>query len=143
MYIFFRGSILCLPDDIFVFFVLAFALLESSVHHTGVHVGRAAMGQDQMKYDPNSISHWTLDKRSGANNNNVPSSDLPPNSPESVGLVEEADHAEEDGPHILGGVPSLTGQLPGLGVIHRGVQDGDAEVTVLVNIWVPHFWLKP
>ena len=95
-----------------------------------------------MKYDPNSISHWTSDERSGANNSNVPSSDLPHISPESVGLIEEADHAEEDGPHVLGGVPSLTGQLTGLGVIHRGVEDGDAEVTVLVNVWVPHFWLE-
>ena len=72
---FFRGSVFCLPDDVFVFFVLAFTLLESSVHHTGVHIGRAAKGQ--MKYDPNSISQWTSDKCSGANNNNVPSSDLP------------------------------------------------------------------
>ena len=142
MYIFFSGSVVCLPNDVFVFFVLAFTLLGSSVHHTGVHVGRAAMGQDEMKYDPNSISHWTSDKRPGANNNNGPSSDLPPNSPESVGLVEEADHAEEDGPHILRGVPSLTGKLPGLGVIHGGMEDGDAEVTVLVNIWVPHFRLE-
>ena len=90
----------------------------------------------------NSISHWTSDKRSGANNNNVPSSDLPPNSPESVGLVEEAHHAEEDGPHILGWVPSLTGKLPGLRVIHWGMEDGDAEVTVLVDIRVPNFRLE-
>ena len=141
-WIFFRGSVFCLPDDVFVFFVLAFTLLESSVHHTGVHIGRAAKGQREMKYDPNSISHWTSDKCSAANNNNVPSSDLPHISPESVGLIEEADHAEEDGPHVLGGVPSLTGQLPRLGVIHGWVEDGDTEVTVLVNIWVPHFWLE-
>ena len=53
---FLRGSVFCLPDDVFVFFVLAFTLLESSVHHTGVHIGRAAKGQREMKYDPNSIS---------------------------------------------------------------------------------------
>ena len=62
--------------------------------------------------------------------------------PESVGLVEEADHAEEDGPHVLGGVPALTGQLPGLGVIHGGMEDRDAEITILVNIWVPDFRLE-
>ena len=56
MYIFFRGSVFCLPDDVFVFFVLAFTLLESSVHHAGVHIGRAAKGQHEVKYDPNSIS---------------------------------------------------------------------------------------
>ena len=94
-----------------------------------------------MKYDPNSISHWTSDKRSTANINNVLSA-LPGNSPESVGLVEEADHAEEDGPHVLGGVPSLARELPRLRVVHWGVEDGDAEVTILVNIWVPHFRLE-
>lgn len=31
-------------------------------------------------------------------------------------------------PDILGGVPTLRGQLPALGVIHRGMQDGDAHV---------------
>ena len=37
----------------------------------------AGLQRDKMKYDPNSISQWTSDKCSGANNNNVPSSDLP------------------------------------------------------------------
>lgn len=34
-------------------------------------------------------------------------------------------------PDVLGGVPPLRGQLPALGVIDRGVQDGDADVPCL------------
>ena len=64
--------------------------------------------------------------------------------PESVGLVEKADHGEEHGPHVLGGVPPLTGQLTGLGVIHRGVQDRDAQVTVLgAETFGCQTWNKP
>ena len=63
-------------------------------------------------------------------------------SPESVGFIEEADHGEQDGPNVLGGVPSLAGQLPRLGVVHRGVEDGDAEVAVLVYVGVPDLRLE-
>ncbi len=34
-------------------------------------------------------------------------------------------------PDVLGGVPPLRGQLPALRVIDRGVQDGDAHISVL------------
>ena len=37
-------SSICSPDDILVLFVLAFALLPSSVHDAGVYIGRAGGG---------------------------------------------------------------------------------------------------
>ena len=51
--------------------------------------------------------------------------------PESIGFIKQTDHAQEDGSHVLGWVPPFTGQLTGLGVIHRGVEDGYAQVSVL------------
>ena len=54
--------------------------------------------------------------------------------PESIGLIKQTDHTEEDGSHVLGWVPPFAGQLTGLGVIHRGVEDGYAQVSVLTNM---------
>lgn len=34
-------------------------------------------------------------------------------------------------PDVLGGVPPLRRQLPALGVVDRGVQNGDAHISVL------------
>ena len=53
--------------------------------------------------------------------------------PGGVWLVEKADDTEEDGADVLCGVPALARQLPRLGVIHRGVQDRDTQVTVLTR----------
>ena len=39
----------------------------------------------------------------------------------------------------LSRVPSLAGELSGLGIVHRRVEDGDAEVAILVDVWVPDF----
>ena len=39
----------------------------------------------------------------------------------------------------LSRVPSLAGELSGLGIVHRRVEDGDAEVAVLVDVGMPDF----
>ena len=58
--------------------------------------------------------------------------------PESVWFIEKADHGEEDGPDVLGGVPPLAGQLAALRVVHGGMQDGYAQVSVLKQgDWYP------
>ena len=51
--------------------------------------------------------------------------------PESIGFIEEADHAEKNGPDVLCRVPPLTWKLSRLRVIYWGVQNGYAEVSIL------------
>ena len=63
--------------------------------------------------------------------------------PESVGFIEKADHADEDGADVLCGVPALARQLARLRVVHGRVEDGDAEVPVLVDVGVPHLGQEP
>lgn len=36
-------------------------------------------------------------------------------------------------------VPAFTGQLAALGVVDGRVKDGDTEVTILIDVGVPHF----
>uniref|UniRef100_A0A6B0V1L3 Uncharacterized protein n=1 Tax=Ixodes ricinus TaxID=34613 RepID=A0A6B0V1L3_IXORI len=55
-----------------------------------------------------------------------------------VGLVEQRDHAQQDCPDVLGGVPTLAGKLPALRVVDGRVQNGDTQVSVLVHVGVPH-----
>ena len=81
--------------------------------------------------------------------------------PGCVGFIEETDHTQQDSPNILNvvnwliqskkqgqglivshlsWVPSLAGQLSRLRIVHWRVEDGDAEVAVLVDVGVPDFW---
>ena len=82
---------------------------------------------------------------------------LTQNLPGCVGFIEETDHTQQDRPNILNVVnwlilsqaspllshlswiPSLAGQLSGLGVVHWRVEDGDTEVAILVDVGVPDF----
>merc|ERR1719189_1663839 len=56
-----------------------------------------------------------------------------------VGFIEEADHTQQNSPNILSWVPSLAGQLPRLRIVYWRVEDGDAEVAILVDVRVPDF----
>lgn len=56
-----------------------------------------------------------------------------------VGFVEQWDNREEDGADVLCWIPSLARQLAALRIIDGRVQDGDAQVAVLVDVRVPNF----
>ena len=101
------------PDDVLVLLVLALAVLPPPVHHAGVHVCRAGsvrLVQQAYLGSEGCRGHYILN---------------------DCLWERTTHHGQEDGPDVLCGVPPLTGQLAGLGVVHRGVQDGHAQVAVL------------
>lgn len=61
---------------------------------------------------------------------------------EGVGLVLEGDHAQEDGPDILGGVPLLRVQFPTLVVMDWGWRM-EMHTYRLVYVRVPHLGQEP
>lgn len=56
-----------------------------------------------------------------------------------VGFVEQGDYGEQDGSDVLCWVPSLAGQLAALWVVDGRMEDRDAQISVLVDVWVPYF----
>ena len=60
-----------------------------------------------------------------------------------VGRREHTDDGQHDGLHRLHRAPPLVRLLVPQGVVARGVQDGDANLAVVVHVGVPHLAHEP
>ena len=127
------------PDNLCVLLVFAFAVPPLAEHDRSVHVGRGegvGLVEQRDHAEQDCPGERRPTKSQDITTSHMVNLKYKKLTSKLWSRGEESDQQAArlfDGvlPDVLGGVPPFRGQLPALRVIHRGMQDGDAHISIL------------